>query len=344
MLHLAATTGSNATRHALRPMVSSVLQRATTAKFVSSPVTRQQSSWTKSSSSSSGSQQNQRRRYQVQVPALAQLKRQQQQALHRPQVNGQAVPFHISELAMVQQQSRASGTPMLAPPRHYESDLVVVLDMDECLIHSQFLASSPTVSSDYAHQLLRNKTSYNNTSSTCTAVESFRFQLPHQGDTVHVHLRPGLAEFLHKVCERFETHIFTAAKDIYANPLLDHIDPEGKLAGRWFRESCVYDASRRAYVKNLSHFRPLLDRVVLVDNNPLSFLHQPENGILVSNFYDDATDTTLESVYQLLEELDESGADVRPVLEEKFGLASALAELTNGPSVRPAPAAAAVAA
>jgi TFIIF-interacting CTD phosphatase-like protein len=71
----------------------------------------------------------------------------------------------------------------------------------------------------------------------------------------------------------------------------------------------------------------------LVDNNPLSFLHQPENGILVSNFYNDATDTTLESVYQLLHELDESQADVRPVLEEKFGLATALAELTGGMTV-----------
>ena len=118
-------------------------------------------------------------------------------------------------------------------------------------------------------------------------------------------------------------------QDIYANPLLDHIDPQGKLAGRWFRESCVYDPRQRAYIKNLSHFGPSLDRVVLVDNNPLSFLHQPENGILVSSFYNDATDTTLDSVYQLLHELDESQADVRPVLEQKFGLASALAELTG---------------
>jgi CTD small phosphatase-like protein 2 len=81
--------------------------------------------------------------------------------------------------------------------------------------------------------------------------------------------------------------------------------------------------------RNMNFFRSVYDdkpttscdvrRVVLVDNNPLSFLPNPSNGILVSSFYDDPKDDTLEAVMELLHELDESD-DVRPILEDRFGL------------------------
>lgn len=70
-------------------------------------------------------------------------------------------------------------------------------------------------------------------------------------------------------------------------------------------------------------------RVVLVDNNPLSFLPNPSNGILVSSFYDDPKDDTLEAVMELLHELDESD-DVRPILDDRFGLREALDDVTKG--------------
>mmetsp|Transcript_7888 Transcript_7888/g.17055 ORF Transcript_7888/g.17055 Transcript_7888/m.17055 type:complete len:104 (+) Transcript_7888:2-313(+) len=73
-------------------------------------------------------------------------------------------------------------------------------------------------------------------------------------------------------------------------------------------------------------------RVVLVDNNPLSFLPNPSNGILVSSFYDDPKDDTLEAVMELLHELDES-EDVRPILDDRFGLKEALDDVVKGASV-----------
>jgi CTD small phosphatase-like protein 2 len=63
-----------------------------------------------------------------------------------------------------------------------------------------------------------------------------------------------------------------------------------------------------------------------VDNNPLSFLANPENGILVNNFYNDPDDTTLFAVLDLLDELDQA-QDVRPLLEERFSLKQALEEV-----------------
>ena len=234
-------------------------------------------------------------------------------------------------------------------PGKYESDLVVVLDMDECLIHSQFLSqqakafSAPELDSSssggendgdgtveqedkYRQPDLRpTKSSAFHTdgeeaeSIIASNCEYFRIHLP-DGDLVHVNKRPNLDSFLADVTARFETHIFTAALDVYANPLLDRLEVDlgTKFAGRFYREHCVLDPDLGVYVKDLGL---ILDkdqdsaadwssayeeeemkecdddfaigdlsssfnegRVVLVDNNPLSFLANPSNGILVSNF------------------------------------------------------------
>jgi len=310
-------------------------------------------------------------------------------------------------------------------PGKYESDLVVVLDMDECLIHSQFLSqqaksfSAPELdssSSDDGDGTMQQEDKYRQPdlrptkssafhtdgeeaeSIIASNCEYFRIHLP-DGDLVHVNKRPNLDAFLADVTARFETHIFTAALDVYANPLLDRLEEDlgTHFAGRFYREHCVLDPDLGVYVKDLGL---ILDkdqdsaadwgnayeeekkecdddfvssalsssfnegRVVLVDNNPLSFLANPSNGILVSNFvsdivllasifrvafqvqcfgfrqlahflshlhslqYDDPKDATLEAVMELLLEL-EQAEDVRPVLESKFGLKDALRDVVR---------------
>lgn len=71
-----------------------------------------------------------------------------------------------------------------------------------------------------------------------------------------------------------------------------------------------------------------MSRTVLVDNNPLSFICQPTNGVLVASFYDDPADTALASVMQLIRHLDQAG-DVRPILKDMFRLDSLLGEYRN---------------
>ena len=68
-------------------------------------------------------------------------------------------------------------------------------------------------------------------------------------------------------------------------------------------------------------------RIVLVYNNPLPFLTNPSNDILVKSFYSDVSDMTLLAVLQLLEELDQH-RDVCPHLDKKIGLKSALDEVS----------------
>jgi Dullard-like phosphatase family protein len=261
----------------------------------------------------------------------------------RPLANGVPVAFHMKDLVNNGLSSDASNSSRStssssfeSKKRSYESDLIVVLDMDECLIHSKFL-SSPAAAQVYAHQVRRQhnherkSAAVDSTLATAKIVDSFNVTLP-DGDLVHVNVRPGLTDFLEQVTARYETHIFTAAMEVYAKPVLDKLDPTGtKFAGRWYRETCQSCPEHGAYIKNLSNLPHSvnigdMNRIVLVDNNPVSFLAQPNNGILVSNFYNDPTDSTLPAVWQLLQELDEC-ADVRPVLQERFRLQESLKEL-----------------
>jgi len=247
----------------------------------------------------------------------------------RPVVNGKTVAFHINELKQIPKKQKAEPEKVaIKPIRNYQSDLVVVLDMDECLIHSQFLQGP---GARYTHQVQRSG------SLGQAMVDTFNIRLP-DGEQVRVHERPHLHEFLARVSEKYETHIFTAAMEVYAKPVLKMLDPHGKIFTHcWYRESCERDDSVGAYVKNLAHAwgGDQLKRTVLVDNNPLSFLANPENGILVSNFYNDPKDVTLPAVLDLLDELD-GEADVRPVLDSRFGLKRALQELSRGrPFARP---------
>lgn len=245
---------------------------------------------------------------------------------------------------------------------NYESDLIVVLDMDECLIHSQFLqpkiphngSKTKNNKNDYRqHELERDEYEYQKEISEndvdlvveegerCDyfqfGLSSMRKDEEEVKEIVHVNKRPHLDYFLKEVTNRFDTYIFTAAMKVYAQPLLNNfakeLIPEQK---RFYRESCVFDENLSVYVKDLhqvfsstsSEEEMNKKRIVLVDNNPLSFLANPSNGILVSNFYDDPRDETLIAVLDLLHEL-EPVDDVRPVLDEKFGLRSALTDVIS---------------
>ncbi|KAG7352645.1 phosphoprotein phosphatase [Nitzschia inconspicua] len=269
---------------------------------------------------------------------------QQQVQNRRPVINGKSVAFHINDLKTSNQttakpvSSASSSThpqhshrrlpkkasQVVTPIREYESDLIVVLDMDECLIHSQFLQGP---GAKFAHQVRR----ANGAAMGESSVDTFHISLP-DGERVRVHERPHLHDFLREVSSKYETHIFTAAMEVYAKPVLRMLDPHGEIFTHcWYRESCQLDSNVGAYVKNLGFCwdDERLKRTVLVDNNPLSFLANPENGILVSSFYDDHKDTTLPAVMGLLHELD-GHDDVRPVLDERFRLRQALDELSRG--------------
>ncbi|XP_030440979.2 uncharacterized protein LOC115663063 [Syzygium oleosum] len=135
---------------------------------------------------------------------------------------------------------------------------------------------------------------------------------------VTVFERPGLHEFLKRISEFANLILFTAGLEDYARPLVDRIDKDNVIGERLYRPSTV-STEYREHVKDLSCLSKNLSRIVIVDNNPFSFLLQPLNGIPCVPFsagqpYDDQL---LVVLLPLLKHLSLQ-RDVRPVLYERF--------------------------
>lgn len=90
--------------------------------------------------------------------------------------------------------------------------------------------------------------------------------------TVYVRQRPFLQTFLDRVAEMFEVVVFTASQSIYAEQLLDILDPERKLISRRaYRESCIF--SDGSYTKDLTVLGVDLAKVAIIDNSPQVLLY-----------------------------------------------------------------------
>jgi TFIIF-interacting CTD phosphatase-like protein len=206
----------------------------------------------------------------------------------------------------------------------YPSDLIVVLDLDECLIHC--------VGKDEEER----------ENIPSTDIESFICQF-RGGQSRRVLLRPGWRDFLQTVMTRYETYIFTAGYEDYAGPIVaaleEKIGRNLKFAGCYYRPSCR--VQRHLGVdftfKDLRTIRPwpswrsttrttcssLHKKMVLIDDDATNFQCNPTNGIPIRAFRGDnnanADGYSLATVLSLLQEL-EGVEDVRPVLSERFRL------------------------
>ncbi|RVW42277.1 CTD small phosphatase-like protein 2 [Vitis vinifera] len=135
---------------------------------------------------------------------------------------------------------------------------------------------------------------------------------------VTVFERPGLREFLKQLSEFSELVLFTAGLEGYARPLVDRIDVENLFSLRLYRPSTI-STEYREHVKDLSCLSKDLCRIVIVDNNPFSFLLQPLNGVPCIPFSAGQPNDgqLLEVLLPLLKHLSQQN-DVRPVLYDRF--------------------------
>jgi len=183
--------------------------------------------------------------------------------------------------------------PILPPKQENDPKITLVLDLDETLVH-------------------------------CTTTEmedcdvSFPVELNGQQFYVSGRYRPYCAEFLEKAAELFEIVIFTASQQVYANTLLDIMDPNHKLISyRLFRDDCVIVYGN--YLKDLSVLGRDLSKTIIIDNSIYAFGYQLENGIPITSWYSDKNDKELLCVLEFLQTLIEAN-DVRPYLKEKYKL------------------------
>ena len=144
-------------------------------------------------------------------------------------------------------------------------------------------------------------------------------------------LRPGVYQFLNQLSTFAEVIVFTAGDPEYASPLVACLDPERRnVAASLYRESTVRTIFHD-HVKDLSMLGRDPRQTVLVDNNPFSFLFQPDNGVLCEPFYGDPTDQHLTQVLLPLLKILACVNDVRPLLRRRS--ATHPASLTAGTSV-----------
>lgn len=187
--------------------------------------------------------------------------------------------------------SLSPPNPVLPPKDNDAPPISLVLDLDETLVH-------------------------------CTTEEvanaDLTFPVEFHGMTyqVYVRLRPHLAKFLESVSKNFEVIVFTASQRVYADALLDLIDPEHKhIKHRMFRESCL--AVEGNFLKDLNVLGRDLKKSVLVDNSPHAFGYQIDNGIPIESWFDNPNDTELLKLERFLRTL-HGQEDVRPVVRSTF--------------------------
>lgn len=93
--------------------------------------------------------------------------------------------------------------PVTLPPKSMNDKLTLVLDLDETLVHCTV---EQVEDADFLFDVVFHGVEY----------------------SVHVKLRPYLSKFLDAICGQYEVIIFTASQKVYADQLLNRIDP-----GRW---------------------------------------------------------------------------------------------------------------
>ena len=163
---------------------------------------------------------------------------------------------------------------LLLPPKMSKKK-TLVLDLDETLVHSQFGAFN--IPSDVI----------------------INIEIENELHDIHVLIRPGVKEFLEKMSKKYEIVIFTASISKYAGPLLDILDKEKFCSFRLFREHCTLLNS--SFVKDLKKLGRDLKDVIIVDNSPMAYLLNSDNGLPILTWFDDKNDKELFKIIPILD-------------------------------------------
>ena len=167
----------------------------------------------------------------------------------------------------------------------------LILDLDETLVHSAFTPFSRK--SDII----------------------LNINIEGQNRTLYVLKRPFVDKFLYELSLVYEIFIFTASISQYANPLLDQLDKNKCIKCRLFREHCTF--ANGIYIKDLKIFNRTINNMIIIDNNPLSYDNNRENGIPILSWYENINDNELLKLLPILKYMSNSNVqDVRTIISK----------------------------
>ena len=170
----------------------------------------------------------------------------------------------------------------------FEGKKTLVLDIDETLVHSSFF---PFEKNDLVLNVNFDGIYYN----------------------IYVLVRPWAEQFIKYISKFFEIITFTASIPAYASPLLDILDKDKNIQHRLYREHCTF--INGVFIKDLKRLNRNLKDVIIVDNSPLAFAFDSENGLPIISWFDDPVDNELVNIQPLLEFLS-NPKDVRKYIKK----------------------------
>ena len=167
----------------------------------------------------------------------------------------------------------------------------LILDLDETLVHSAFTPFSRK--SDII----------------------LNINIEGENKTLYVLKRPHVDKFLQELSSLYEIIIFTASISQYANPLLNQLDKNNYIKYRLFREHCTF--TNGIYIKDLKILDRKLNNMIIIDNNPLSYDNNIDNGIPILSWYDNINDNELLKLLPLLKYMSSTNIqDVRTIINK----------------------------
>ena len=158
--------------------------------------------------------------------------------------------------------------------KEYTNKKTLLLDLDETLAHSSFI---PFEFNDAIIKIEFESILYN----------------------IYVLIRPGAVEFIKKVAKLFEVVLFTASIPQYALQVIDIIDTNKNIKYKLTRQHCTF--LNGIYIKELKKLDRDLSDIIILDNSPLAYSFDNDNGLPIKAWYEDRNDNELDKIYTILE-------------------------------------------